>query len=129
TIGGSVSILTAALDDRVAGVATVAAFSPWRTSNSRYESLRTYSHLHGFIPRLGLFADKPAEAPVDFGEIIAAAAPTPMLIIAPDLDWHTDSEALTEMMKPVHAVYGRYGKSSSLTVKQPHEINRMPVEM
>src|SRR5690606_10244181 len=86
TIGGSVSILTAALDDRVAGIATVAAFSPWRTSNSRYESLKTYSHLHGFIPRLGLFADKPAEAPVDFGEVIAAAAPKPMLIIAPDLD-------------------------------------------
>jgi len=129
TIGGSVSILTAALDDRVAGVATVAAFSPWRTSNNQYESLRTYSHLHGFIPRLGFFADKPDDAPVDFGEIIAAAAPKPMLIIAPDLDWHTDSEALMAMMEPVRKVYGLYGKSKGLLVKQPHEINRMTVEM
>src|SRR5690606_29840991 len=64
TIGGSVSLMTAALDNRVAGVATVAAFSPWRTSNGQYESIRVYSHLHGFIPRLGLFADNPQRTPV-----------------------------------------------------------------
>ena len=129
TIGGSVSLLTAALDDRVAGVATVAAFSPWRTSNSRYESLKTYSHLHGFIPRLGFFADRPAEVPVDFGEIIAAAAPTPMLIIAPDLDRYTDIEALRAMMEPVSSVYGLYGNKDRLALKYPHEINRMTEDM
>lgn len=129
TIGGSVSLLTAALDDRVAGVATVAAFSPWRTSNRQYESLKTYSHLHGFIPRLGFFANNPAETPVDFGEIIAAAAPKPMLIIAPDLDRYTDNDALYKMMEPVRNVYGLYGKQHRLVVKQPHEINRMTEEM
>ncbi len=129
TIGGSVSLITAALDDRVAGIATVAAFSPWRTSNSQYESLKTYSHLHGFIPRLGLFADLPADVPVDFGEIIAAAAPKPMLIIAPDLDWHTDIGALREMMVPVRAVYDLYGDKGRLVLKYPHEINRMTAEM
>src|SRR5690606_36358551 len=111
TIGGAVSLITAALDQRVAGVAVVAAVSPWRTSNNQYESLRTYSHFHGFIPRLGFFADIPQEAPVDFGEIIAAAAPKPMLIIAPDRDRYTDIDAFRSMMAPVGNVYRLYGKS------------------
>lgn len=130
TIGGSVSLMTAALDDRVAGVATVAAFSPWRSSNSQYESLRTYSHLHGFIPKLGVFAENPQSTPVDFGEIIAAAAPKPMLILAPDLDRYTDILELKKMMKPVSEVYRLYQKQEQLKVKYPAgETNRMTVEM
>ncbi|PRD48109.1 alpha/beta fold hydrolase [Sphingobacterium haloxyli] len=130
TIGGSVSLMTAALDDRVAGIATVAAFSPWRSSDSQYESLRTYSHLHGFIPRLGTFADNPQNTPIDFGEIIAAVAPKPILILTPDLDRYTDIQALKKMMNPVHQVYSLYGKQDQLTVAYPAgEINRMTVEM
>ncbi|HEY0669541.1 MAG TPA: alpha/beta fold hydrolase, partial [Sphingobacteriaceae bacterium] len=129
TIGGSVSLITAALDSRVAGVATVAAFSPWRTSNQQYESLRTYSHLHGFIPRLGFFAEKPQTVPVDFGEIIAAAAPKPLLVIAPDLDRYTDIPKLKNAMRPVSNVYQLYGKKDQFILTHPHEINRMTKQM
>jgi pimeloyl-ACP methyl ester carboxylesterase len=129
TIGGSVSLLTAALDNRVAGVATVAAFSPWRTSNSQYESIRNYSHLHGFIPRLGLFAGNPAAAPVDFGEIISLMAPKPLLIIAPDLDRYTDIPSLKKAVEPVVRVYQLYKEEDQLVLKYPHEINRIPEDM
>src|SRR5690606_13538793 len=125
TIGGSVSLFTAALDSRIAGVAVVAAVSPWRTSNSQYESLKTYSHLHGFIPRLGFFAESPQNTPVDFGEIIAIIAPKPVMIIAPDLDRYTDIKAFSEMMKPVNSVYNLYDKKENLIIAHPHEINRM----
>jgi len=129
TIGGSVSLIAAALDSRVAGVAAVAAFSPWRTSNKQYETLRTYSHLHGFIPRLGLFAENPKNVPVDFSEIIAAAAPKPVLLIAPDIDRYTDIPALKSSMKLVSRIYELYGKKDQLLIKYPHEINRMTKEM
>lgn len=129
TIGGSVSLITAALDSRVAGVATVAAFSPWRTSNTQYESLRNYSHLYGFIPRLGLYADRPQDVPVDFSEIIAAAAPKPMLIIAPTLDRHTSIPDLKEALRPVSNVYKMHGKEDQFQVTYPREINRMTREM
>ncbi|WP_255501649.1 alpha/beta fold hydrolase [Olivibacter sp. SDN3] len=129
TIGGSVSLMTAALDDRVAGLATVAAFSPWRTSNDQYESIRIYAHLHGFIPRLGFFVDSPRNTPIDFGEIIAAAAPKPMKIIAPELDRHTDIPALQDMISAVSGVYELYGKRKELVLTYPREINRMTVEM
>lgn len=129
TIGGSVSLITAALDSRVAGVATVAAFSPWRTSNQQYESLKTYSHLHGFIPRLGFFAENPQNVPVDFGEIIAAAAPKPLLVIAPDLDRYTNIPDLKAAMQPVSNVYQLFGKKDQFVLTHPHEINRMTKQM
>lgn len=129
TIGAAVSLMAAALDSRVRGVATVAAFSPWRASNEQYESLRTYSHLHGFIPRLGLFAERPDKVPVDFEEIIAAVAPTPILIIAPDADRYTDINALKKSLNRVSNIYELYGRKSGFKVKYPHELNRMTKEM
>lgn len=130
TIGGAVSIMAAALDDRVAGVATVAAFSPWRASDSQFESLRNYSHIHGFIPRIGYFVDEPTSVPVDFGEIIAAYAPKPMLLIAPELDRHTDIPALKEMMSSVNKVYSLYDREDNIRViYQAGEINRMSRDM
>ena len=124
-IGGSVSLMTAALDDRVAGVATVAAFSPWRTANHTYESVRVFSHLHGFIPRLGFFADQPNQAPIDFGEIMAVVAPKPILVVSPDMDPHTDHHALQAMLDPVKSVYRLYGKGENLQTEYPNDINRL----
>src|SRR5690606_25913125 len=127
--GGSVALMAAALDSRVAGAAVVAAFSPWRSSNKQYESLRTYSHLHGFIPRLGFFAADSRQTPLDFGEIIAAIAPKPLLIIAPDLDRYADITAIQNIMKPVAGVYRLYGSADHLSIRYPHEINRMTEDM
>ncbi len=124
-IGGSVSLITAALDDRVAGVATVAAFSPWRTANKQYESIRIYSHLHGFLPRLGFFAEQPESTPIDFGEIMAVVAPKPLLVVAPDMDPHTDLPALKNLLSPVRSVYQLYEKEKQLHVVHPHDINRL----
>ena len=129
TIGGVVSLITAALDNRVAGVATVAAFSPWRASNKNFESLKIYSHWHGFLPRLGFFADNPASAPIDFPEIIAAAAPKPMLLITPDIDRYTNIPLYKNAMEPVKHVYRLFNNKDELMITYPHEINRMTREM
>lgn len=82
------------------------------------------------LPRLGAFADNQENTPVDFGEIIAAAAPKDILIIVTELNRYTDIPALKEMMKPVQQVYDLYGKKGQLTVKYAvGEINRMTEEM
>jgi pimeloyl-ACP methyl ester carboxylesterase len=125
TIGGSVALMAAARDERIAGVAVVSSITPWRTSNSRYESLRTYSHQHGFIPKLGFFAERPNGAPVDFGEIMSCIAPRPLLVIAPTRDRYADQDAVQNTMKFVENVYGLYGKKNNLIFQRPLEINRM----
>jgi len=129
TIGGSVALMAAAQDERVAGVAVVSAVTPWRTSNSQYESIRTYSHQHGFIPRLGFFANHPQDTPVDFGEIISCIAPRPLMVIAPTLDRYADTTAVKNTLGNVSNVYALYGKQNNLLIQTPPEINRMTGEM
>lgn len=129
TIGGSVGLVSAALDDRIAATAVVAAASPWRTSNRQYETLKTYTQLHGFIPRLGFFDARPQQIPVDFAEIISTIAPRPFMLIAPDMDRHTDLPALKKSLKPLNNVYGLYGAQDKLNLSYPHEINRLSAEM
>ena len=122
-------MMAAALDDRIAGLGVVTAMSPLRASNNRYETIRTFSHLFGMIPRLGLFADAPQKVPVDYGEILAIIAPRPVMIIAPDMDWHTDISSLRKMLGPVKKVYENYKKPGSLDIRYPHDINRLPEEL
>jgi len=129
TIGGSVALMAAAQDQRISGVAVVSAFSPWRASNKNYESLRTYSHLHGFLPRLGSFASNPLDVPLDFGEIISCIAPRPLMIISPKLDRYADLDEIKSTMKSVASVYELFGKPNHLLFQTPLEINRMTGDM
>ena len=125
TIGGSVALMAAARDERIAGVAVVSAVTPWRNSNSHYESLKTYSHQHGFIPKLGFFVNDPEDAPVDFGEIMSCIAPRPLMVIAPTLDRYADQEAVSNTMRSVENIYHLLGKTDHLIFQRPLEINRM----
>lgn len=129
TLGGSIGLIAAAQDERIAGIAAVAAFSPWRTSNSQYESIRTFSHQHGLIPRLGWFAEKPQQVPVDWTEIVACIAPRPLLIIAPTLDRYADQQAVQQTVSLVKNQYKNSGKPENMVVQTPLEINRMTVAM
>lgn len=128
TLGGIVGTYAAALDNRVKALATVAAFSPYRSANSQYESIKTMSHLHGFIPRLGYFAATPAITPVDFGEIISGIAPRPVMLVAPTLDRYTDRKALEKSVVEAKYIYKLYGKEVNLQLYQPEDINRLSPE-
>ncbi len=129
TIGGSVGFMAAAEDERIAGLAVLSSVTPWRTSNSTYESIRTYSQQHLFTPRLGFYAKHPQDTPVDFAEIISCIAPRPVLVIAPSLDRYADKTAVENVMNNVQNVYKLYGKENQLDFQQPLEINRLNNEM
>jgi cephalosporin-C deacetylase-like acetyl esterase len=129
TLGGSIGLIAAAQDERIAGIAAIAAFSPWRTSNSQYESIRNFSHQHGLIPRLGWYAEKPEKVPIDWDEILSYIAPRPLMIIAPSLDRYTDPKAIQRTVSRVRNRYERCGAPENLKVKIPMEINRMTTTM
>ena len=67
SMGGMVALHAAALDDRVAGVAAFAAFTPFRsdTADKPTGGLRRLSELHALLPRLGAFADAPERVPCE----------------------------------------------------------------
>ena len=89
-MGGQTALLTAALDDRAAAAVSVAGFTPFRgdTDARGAGGVRRYSHLYGWLPRLGAFVGQESCVPVDFDEVLSAIAPRPALVVAPRLDWH-----------------------------------------
>ena len=113
SLGGAVSVLAAALDSRVTGVAAIASFTPWRTdTNDRATGgIRRLYELHALIPRLGLFEKNTSQIPVDYDEILTLLAPRPTLIIAP----RDDRDAtFTDVETCVERARGSWGTSSAL---------------
>lgn len=118
SLGGKVALWTAALEPRVRAAASVAGFTPLRTSAGKgVEGIRQYSHLHGLVPRFGFFLGREAELPIDYDEILAAIAPRPVLVIAPALDRYA----------PVDDVRAAVRKAGShVHLETPVDFNRLP---
>ncbi|WP_276256370.1 alpha/beta fold hydrolase [Halomontanus rarus] len=126
SLGGTVGLYAAALDDRIAGVASVCGFSPFRTSDPETERengvIGRFSHLHGLHPRLGLFRDDPERTPFDFHEVLGLVAPRPLLTVAPSLDWTHPQEDVLRCTSAARSVYDLYGASESLEVRTPDDL-------
>ena len=129
SLGGTVALLTAALDKRVAGVAAVSAFSSLREDNTGTEGIRHYFQLHGLLPRLGFFLGQENRIPVDFDGIMACIAPRPLLIIAPKQDRDHSIAAVKDILSTVSGVYGKMQASDRLQVIEPLTYNHFTVGM
>ncbi len=113
-MGGAVALMTAALDERLAGAAVYSGFTPLRTAGPDVEGILAWSHLHGLLPRLGFFVDAPSRIPVDFDELMAAVAPRPLRVIAPLQDRHAEPEQVARAVAEAGAVYERLGGGGRL---------------
>jgi dienelactone hydrolase len=116
-LGAKVALWTAALDPLPAAVVSVAGITPLRTSRD-VESIRTYSHLHGLLPRLGFYAESPAALPLDYDDVIRAVGPRPILMVAPTHDRHTDLGELKKLARPF----------ANVDLKTPADFNRFTKE-
>lgn len=128
-MGGMVTAFTLALDDRPAGGTIVAGFTPFRTDTDARGTggVRRWSHYYGWLPRLGAFVGRESEIPLDFDQILAAAAPRPLLILAPRRDWHATHEDVATAVGAARVDYARHGAADRLTLESPDrwlEYNR-----
>ncbi len=130
-LGGTVALYSAALDDKIAGVASLSGFTPMRsdTEGKTAEGIYGYSHIHGLIPRLGFFAGNVNRIPYDFDEILGCVAPRPVLIIAPAWDQYTDSEDVEQCVNEVRKVYRIYESDENPELFMPADYNRLTTEM
>lgn len=126
SLGGTVGLLSAAMDERVAGIVSIAGFTPMRTNtlDRGTEGLKAYSHLQGIIPKLGFFVGHENRIPIDFDEIIATIAPRPVLLIAPRLDRDAHVEDIKSCVKNVEDIYNLYGLKSNIQLFIPNDYNR-----
>lgn len=127
SLGGTVALLSAALDERVAGVVSVAGFTPMRTNtlDRGTEGIKAYSHLHGLIPKLGFFAEgNERRIPVDFDEIIATIAPRPVLLIAPERDKDAHIADIRNSVEQVEEIYEHYNVKENIELFTPNDYSR-----
>jgi dienelactone hydrolase len=122
-MGGMTATLTAALDDRIAGAVSVAGFTPFRTDTDAAGTggIRRYSELYGWIPRLGVYVGRESKIPVDFDEILAAAAPRPMLVIAPTIDWHATHADVEKAVESANGTYRAIGVKTTISLSSPEK--------
>ncbi|MBO0799580.1 MAG: dienelactone hydrolase family protein, partial [Blastocatellia bacterium] len=127
-LGAKVGLLTAALDDTVAGVAAVCGVDPLRlsTADKGTEGIRHYSHLHGLLPQLGYFVGEEERVPFDYDEVIALLAPRPALIVAPIRDRYARIDDVRREVEAAAGVYGVLGHKEALQLQTPDDFNRFP---
>ncbi len=106
-LGGTVGLITSALDERIAGTSVVSGFTPLRDSvfNQENKILEHYADVHGLIPLLGFFNGHENRIPTDFDEIMACVAPRPLMVVTNELNRHTNQEKTEDYMKEVQKVY------------------------
>lgn len=131
SLGATVGLYAAALDERIAGVVSVAGFTPMRlsTQDKGTEGIKAYSHMHGLIPRLGFFVNNEARIPVDYHEILACIAPRPLLVIAPVMDKDAILADVKTCVRETGKVYSLFDASGNLELICPDDYSRFSDEM
>ena len=95
--------------------------TPFRSDNDAAGTggWRRWSHLYGWLPRLGGFAGNEGAVPVDFPEILSAIAPRPLLVIAPMLDWHHPQGNVAQAIEAAKSTYNSRHAANKLQLYSP----------
>jgi pimeloyl-ACP methyl ester carboxylesterase len=98
--GAMVGIYAAALDDRIAGLASFSGFTPMRTDTDDKPTggIRKYWQWHHVLPKLGLYHNREAELPFDYDDVISLIAPRKCLIYSPRRDRFSDINDIEKSM-------------------------------
>ena len=128
-LGGTVALITAALDNRVKGTAVVCAFDSWRDDDKETEGIRHFADLHGLIPRLGFFTGYNNRIPTDFDDIMTCIAPGSLLIIAPTQDGDHNNAGVRKIVSSVSKVYKQRHIADKLIFEQPDTFSHFPDEL
>jgi len=124
SLGGTVALYAAAMDERIAGVVSVCGVTPMRQVRPEVEGIRAYSHLHGLVPRLGFFVGNENRIPVDFQEIIACISPRPVLVVAPQWDRFVVYDNVRLCVENARQAYELSGMGGRLEFLSPDDYNR-----
>jgi len=140
SLGGTVALFTAALDERIQAVISVAGLTPLQTARGEHRrtasgehrrttekddtAIRWYSHLHGLLPRLGFFAEAKQQIPCDFQEILACIAPRQILVVAPRWDRFADFRDVQHCVASATELYTLLGAAENVELSTPDDYNR-----
>lgn len=126
SLGATVGLYTAALDNRISSLVSISGYTPMRTDvpEKGTEGIKAYSHLHGLIPKLGFFVNQESRIPYDFDEILGSIAPRPTLIVAPTIDQDATLQDVEKSVSQAKRVYQLYNSTDNINFYAPKEYNR-----
>jgi cephalosporin-C deacetylase-like acetyl esterase len=130
-LGGMVALHTAALDERVAGVVSVAGFTPMRLDSSENGTgfVESVSRWHVLQPRLGFFVGHERRIPYDYHQVLALLAPRPLLIVAPKHDREHRLADVEACLNEVRKAYELLQARKNLELYIPDDYNRFSPEL
>lgn len=131
SIGGTVGLYAATLDDRIKGVVSIAGLTPMRTDTAEKGTggIARYSVQRPLLPRLGFFIGNEARIPYDYDEMLAAIAPRPVLVVQPQLDRDATPADVHDAVERARKVYAMYNAADRLGLSEPWDYNRLPTGM
>jgi len=130
SLGGIVALHAAALDKRIKAVVSACGFSPLRTEKRRSMSvgIRNLAFFRSLAPRMGFFLGNEDRLPYDYDELIALAAPRPLCVITPQLDYRTDLQQVKSAVNRAAEIYTLLGAGNRLFLDTPRDFRRFDPE-
>ena len=132
-LGSMVGLHLGALDDRLAGFASVCGPPAFRldADEARTGGIRRWSHQLMLIPRLGAFARREdhERIPYDLSDLLACFAPRPLLVVSPLLDRDAPPELVTPAVEAARSAYALHEAAGNLEQILPEDYNRFGPEM
>jgi dienelactone hydrolase len=131
TMGGALGLYAAATDERIAGVVSVAGFTPMRTDTPErgMSGMTRYSHLYGLIPRLGFFDGYETQLPYDYDDLMALVAPRPVLIVQPLRDRDAQAGEVRNAVDRAREIFAFKQAPDNLQLHEPDDYGRLTNDM
>jgi dienelactone hydrolase len=129
--GGMAALHAAALDDRIAGVVSVAGFTPMRldTPNKGTGGIGRWAQWLPWVPRLGAFVGHEDHIPYDYHEVLGLIAPRPALIVLPQIDYQSTRADILQCLDEAHKGYGFLDADDKLSYVELPDYNHFSPEM
>src|SRR5258708_28441859 len=128
--GAMAALHAAALDERVAGVVSVAGFTPMRldTLDKGTGGVARWSVWMPLEPRLGAFVGNEGRIPYDYHEVLASIAPRPVLVFTPRIDSQSTLADVRDCVQEAGKIYYLLGARESLQFQELNDYNRFSPE-
>ncbi len=128
--GGMIGLHAAALDDRVAGVVTVAGFTPMRldTAAKGTGGIARWSTWLPLQPRLAAFIGNESRVPYDYHELLAMIAPRRALVFAPKIDYQSTLADVKDCVQEANKVYELLNGRGALELHELDDYNHFSPE-
>jgi pimeloyl-ACP methyl ester carboxylesterase len=128
--GAMAALHAAALDDRIAGVVSVAGFTPMRTDtlDKGTGGVARWSRWMPLLPKLGAFIGFESQIPYDYQEVLAMIAPRPAMVFAPKMDYQATLKDVRACVGEASKVYELLAAKEALKFEELDDYNHFSPE-